>query len=363
MKKKFLLGMVAVTSLALAACGNSAANNGGGSTGSSDDNSASTGSKSLVVSTFGLSEDIVKKDIMDPFSKANDAKVTLEVGNSADRFTKLKNNPNSGVDVIELAQNNSTEGNQDDMFLEITEADVPNLANLTDGAKEVFESGAGVPIAVNSIGIVYDKEKVGKEITSWDDLWSEDLKGKISVPDITVTAGPLMLYVASDHAGKDIASDNGEAAFEAMEELKPNVVKTYSKSSDLANMFQSGEIEVAVVADFAVDIIKGAAENVEYVVPESGTYANYNTVNVPKETKNKDLALAFVNHRISEESQKAKALSLNEGPTNKDVELTEEEAENKTYGAIADRAEAVDFKMINENLPTWIDQWNRTMNN
>lgn len=362
MKKKFLVGMVALTSIALAACGNSAANN-GGSTGSSDDNSSNAGSKTLVVSTFGLSEDIVKKDIMDPFSKENDAKVTLEVGNSADRFTKLKNNPKSGVDVIELAQNNSTEGNQDDMFLNITEKDVPNLANLTDGAKEVYESGAGVPIAVNSIGIVYDKEKVGKEITSWDDLWSDDLKGKISVPDITVTAGPLMLYVASDHAGKDIASDDGEAAFKAMEELKPNVVKTYSKSSDLANMFQSGEIEVAVVADFAVDIIKGAADNVEYVVPESGTYANYNTVNIPKETENKELALAFVNHRISEESQKTKALSLNEGPTNKDVELTEAEAENKTYGVIADRAEAVDFKMINKNLPNWIDQWNRTMNN
>lgn len=45
-----------------------------------------------------------------------------------------------------------------------------------------------------------------------------------------------------------------------MKELKPNVVKTYSKSSDLANMFQSGEIEAAVVADFAVDIIQGAAE-------------------------------------------------------------------------------------------------------
>ena len=43
-----------------------------------------------------------------------------------------------------------------------------------------------------------------------------------------------------------------------MKELKPNVVKTYSKSSDLANMFQSGEIEAAVVADFAVDIIQGA---------------------------------------------------------------------------------------------------------
>ncbi len=34
-------------------------------------------------------------------------------------------------------------------------------------------------------------------------------------------------------------------------------------------MFQSGEIEAAVVADFAVDIIQGAAENVEYVVQKA----------------------------------------------------------------------------------------------
>lgn len=105
---------------------------------------------------------------------------------------------------MNLAQKNSTEGNQDDMFLEITEADVPNLANLTDSAKEVFESGSGVPIAVNSIVIVYDKEKVGHEITSWEDLWSEDLKGQISIPDITVTAGSLMLYVASDYVKQDM---------------------------------------------------------------------------------------------------------------------------------------------------------------
>lgn len=354
--KKYLFGLLLVSGVILGACGNSEA-----PTEATGNENAS--SNELVVSTFGLSEDIVKQDIMAPFEEANDAKITLEVGNSADRFTKFKNNPKAGVDVIELAQNNSTEGTQDGLFLDITEADVPNLENLTDSAKEVFESGSGVPIAVNSIGIVYDKEKVGHEITSWDDLWSEDLKGQISIPDITVTAGPLMLYVASDYAGQDIATDNGEKAFDALAELKPNVVKTYSKSSDLANMFQSGEISVAVVADFAVDIIKGATDTVTYVVPESGTYANFNTVNIPKDTKNKELALKFVNHRISEESQKAKALSLNEGPGNKDVELTAEEASNKTYGEIADRAKAVDFKMINENMSSWVDQWNRTMNN
>ena len=342
MKKRVILGTLVAATLLMTACGNSEATTKSESKG---------GSNALVVSTFGLSEDIVKKDIIAPFEKENEAKVTLEVGNSADRFTKLKNNPNAGIDVIELAQANAAQGGKEGLF-----------EKITPGAKEVFESGAGVPIAVNSIGIVYNKEKLGKEIKNWDDLWSADLKGKISVPDVATTAGPLMLYVASEHAGQDITKDNGKAAFEAMKELKPNVVKTYSKSSDLANMFQSGEIEAAVVADFAVDIIQGAAENVTYVVPESGTYANYNTVNIPKKAQNKETAFKFVNARISEESQKAKAISLNEGPTNQQVTLSEKEAKNKTYGAIAERAKTVDFNFINSQLADWIDQWNRTMN-
>lgn len=352
--KKSLLAVSAVALLALTACGNS------------DANVKKEGSKkadnTMVVSTFGLSEDIVKKDIINPFEKESSTKVTLDLGNSSDRFTKLKNNKKANIDIIELAQANSTEGNTSDMFEKLTEKEVPNLANLTDGAKEVFDNGGGVPIAVNSIGIIYDKEKVGKEIKSWDDLWDPALKGKISVPDISTTAGPLMLYVASEHAKTDITSDKGKAAFAEMEKLKPNVVKTYTKSSDLANMFQAGEIEVAVVADFAVDIIKSSSESLEYMVPASGTYANYNTVNVPKEAKNKELAYDFVNFRISEENQKTKALSLNEGPTNKKVTLSKEEQGNKTYGEVAERAKMVDFNFVNENLATWLDEWNKIMN-
>ena len=65
-----------------------------------------------------------------------------------------------------------------------------------------------------------------------------------------------MVHIASDYKDVDITSDNGKAAFEALEELKPNIVKTYTKSSDLTNMFSAGEISVAVVADFGVSLIQ-----------------------------------------------------------------------------------------------------------
>jgi ABC transporter len=380
MKKRASILAVAVLSLGLgllAGCGNSEANlsqktkesttaaesNSAekGETEEKSDSSEKTASGDLLVSTFGLNQDIVEKDIIKPFEEEYGVKVTLEVGNAAERLTKVESG-GSNVDVIELSQAGSTKGYAEGLFEELTEKEVPNIAKLSDKAKQVYQNGGGIPFSINSIGIIYDKEKVGHEIKDWKDLWESDLKNSIAIPDITTTAGPLFLSVAEEKGGKTFEEDKGEAAFKALEELKPNIVKTYSKSSDLANMFQAGEIKVAVVADFGVSTVQKADEAAEYIVPLSGTYANFNTVNVVKGAKNKENAFLFINHRISTENQAAKAKSLAEAPVNKEVQLSEEEVKTMTYGDVAERAKIVDFKLVNENLKDWIDQWNKLLN-
>lgn len=315
----------------------------------------------LIVSTFAIAEDVIKRDVFDPFTEANGINITYEVGNSGERYTKLVNNPNSTVDVIELSQNNAASGVTEGMFEELTEENVPNLALLVDSAKEVV-STAGAPYTMNSIGIIYNEEAAGMTIDEWSDLWDPALEGKISIPDITTTFGPAMLHVASDYAGVDITTDNGEAGFQALAELKPNIAKTYTRSSDLANLFQSGEIVAAIVGDFAYPIISEANPDVQYIVPESGTYANFNTLNVVANSDNKEAAYAYINWKLSQELQTTTASSLNEAPTNADVELDEETSANKTYGAIAERAKAIDFNFVNENLDQWINTWNEVLN-
>lgn len=380
MKKRVSVLTAALLSLSLgvlAGCGNSEANlsqskkesstaveSESGEKGTSSEKAASdekSNSGELIVSTFGLNQDIVESDIIKPFEEEYGVKVTLEVGNAAERLTKVEGG-GSNVDVIELSQSGSTKGYTEGLFEEVTEKEVPNLEKLSDQAKQVYQNGGGIPFSINSIGIIYNKEKLGHEITEWKDLWASDLKNSIAIPDITTTAGPLFLSVAGEKGGKALAEDNGAAAFQALEELKPNIVKTYSKSSDLANMFQAGEITVAVVADFGVSTVQKADAKAEYIVPASGTYANFNTVNVVKDAKNKENAFLFINHRISTENQTAKAKSLAEAPVNKEVELSEAEVKTMTYGAVAERAKIVDFKLVNENLKDWIDQWNKLLN-
>lgn len=319
--------------------------------------------QTLVVSTWGLSEDMLWRDVYEPFEKAYNCTIVLEQGTTAERYTKLESNPNSTVDIIELSQKAAADGYGANLFSKVDYAKVPNSRFLIPGAKAMISNGYGPAYTVNSIGIIYNPAAVNFEIKEWADLWRGELANKISIPDITTTFGPAMVYVAGDYAKNPVSSDQGAAAFKALGDLKKNVVKTYSRSSDLANMFTSGEIAAAVVGDFAIPIISQALPGVKFVVPASGTYANFNTIDIAANSKNKDLAHAYINWRIDQAVQSKTVFSINEAPTNGEVVLTEEEGKNITYGDVAQRARAVDYTLVNPLMSQWIDTWNRTLNN
>lgn len=355
MKKKVVAAILCMA-MVMTACG-------GQSTGdSAEGGAASDGKQKLVLSTFGLSEDISAEEVYAPFEEEYNCEIVTETGGANDRYTKLAADSESTIDVIELSQAMTAKGIEEGLFEDIDLSKLENAADMIDSAKSMAEAGQGVAYTINSIGIMYDPEAVGFEITSFDDLWDARLEGMVSIPEITTTFGPAMVYMASDHAGVDIKSDNGEAAFQALTELKPNLVKTYAKSADLINMFTSGEVAVAVVGDFGVPTIQKANPDLVYVTP-APTYANFNIISITKNCANKELAYAYVNYRLSQELQSKTGKALNEAPTNSKVTFSEEEAQNITYGEKAASAKVLDYSFVNPLLNDWIDQWNRIINN
>ena len=273
----------------------------------------------------------------------------------------MKNNPNSNIDITYLAESFSEQGIEAGIFEKLDYSKIPNAQKINEKAKYTVENGYGPAYTLNSIGIVVDPTS-NIEINSWEDLWKPELKGKIAIPDITTTNGAAVVDIAATKAGVDITEDNGEAAFKELEKLKPNVVKTYSKSSDLANMFSSGEIVAAIASDFAFETIQKAKPEVINVIPESGTYLNFNTININANSKNKDLAYEFINYVLSDEVQERAAKALNDAPINTDVKLNKEDAKNLAYGDIVKNAKTIDYKVVNPLMNDWINKWNRVMN-
>ena len=298
MKKR--LAVVLCAAMMLSACGGASGSDQAADTkgqaeadSKADDTEGSKGDGKLVLSTYGLSEDISEDEVYTPFEQEFGCEIVTETGGTNDRYTKLAADSESTIDVIELSQAMTAKGADEGLFDTIDLSKIPNAENLIPAAKELAENGQGIPYTINSIGIIYNPELTGFEIKSFDDLWDSRLEGMVSIPEITTTFGPAMVYVAGDHAGTPVAEDEGKAAFEALAELKPNLVKTYTKSSDLINMFTSGEVAAAVVGDFGVPTIVAANPDLVYVTPEE-TYANFNTINITKNCKNKDLAIDFL---------------------------------------------------------------------
>lgn len=361
MKKISLLLVILLTmSIFMVACSPATDNQPQGNQPSGDttENNNSGEPTELVISTWGFNEDLLRKNIYEPFEKANNVKIVLEVGNNADRLNKLRLG-SSTVDIIQIAEGFAIQAIEEGLFEKIDRSNIPNIENLYDVAKAPFGEEYGPAYTVGRYGIMYDEAKVSKPIESWADLWDESLAKQVTIPDITTTAGPFMPFIVADIEGLDVENDT-DAIFNKIKAIDKNLVKIYSKSSEVVNMFSQGEVSVVAGQDFSFGQVKAAVPTAKWVDPKEGAYAVVNTINVVKGTKHKELAEKFIDWILSEEVQKANAIDKVDSPANKNVVLTAEEAEGLTYGAdVIDKLVLADWKLINSVNKDWIQRWNK----
>ncbi len=183
---------------------------------------------------------------------------------------------------------------------ELDQANMPNLANLTPSLKNVdFDPGRklSVPWQGGFAGICWNKEKLPNGLSSVEELWDPQLKGRVGVlSEMRDTMGLLML-----DQGVDIAGDWGDEEFTAaIDLLKKQVsdgqvrnIKGNSYKEDLVN-----EDTLAAIV-WSGDITQLNAENGdkwEFLVPEKGgTLWNDNFV-VPIGSERKANAEALINY-------------------------------------------------------------------
>ncbi|SCG81826.1 putative spermidine/putrescine transport system substrate-binding protein [Proteiniborus sp. DW1] len=361
MKKISLLLVLLMTlSMFMVACSPASDNNTDTNQPNGDASNQSSSGKptELVISTWGFNEELLRKNIYEPFEKAHNVKIVLEVGNNADRLNKIRLG-SSNVDIIQIAEGFAIQAIEEGLFEKIDRSKIPNIENLYDVAKAPFGEDYGPAYTVGRFGIMYDEAKVSKPIESWADLWDESLAKQVTIPDITTTAGPFLPFIVADIEGLDVKADT-DAIFDKIKAIDKNLVKIYSKSSEVVNMFSQGEVAAVAGQDFSFGQVKEAVPTAKWVDPKEGAYAVVNTINIVKGTKNKELAEKFIDWILSEEVQKANAIDKVDSPANKNVVLTEEEAEGLTYGAeIIDKLILADWEYINSVNKEWIDRWNK----
>ena len=379
MKKKLLsVALAAVMASSLAACGGSdkADTPSGDTQAAASSEAAGTETKAeeenagdakadlpsfegqeLRISTFSFNAELVQKNIYDPFMEATGCKLVIETGKNAERVTKIKESPEN-YDIVVIGDAFIADLIDADLIETVDAANLSNLDAVYDNAKAPFGEGYGPAYSFNRLGIVYDKSTCPIEITSWADLWNPELADSIAIPDITTTSGPLMYYSVAKMAGLTPGSDD-DAIMAKFEELKPNIMKTYTSANDTITMLNQGEVSVAVLLDYSYTAAQSASDDYVWVDPSEGVFSGFNAVNVIKGTQNKELAETFINFYISKEVQLAEALDGVDAPVRTDVELTPEQAANFTYGEeMIDGLQIPDWEVINANKADWTAKWN-----
>lgn len=313
--------------------------------------------KTLTISWWGFNGEKLEEFVLAPFREQCGCEIQFETGNNGERLNKLQIRNGAGVDVAYFSDTFSQQGIDLGLFQKIDPAKLPNLEGLYDIAKDP-QGGYGPAYTIGRVGIVYDSAKVKTPITSWNDLWREDLASSISLPSITTTAGPMVVVKAGEHEGVDAFTDT-DGAFAGIEALKPNVVKNFTTGSELINLFSTGEITTGVVQDFTLGQIKAAVPTVVWADLSEGSIATVNTVNIPKGAAEPELAYQFINFLLSPEIQQKMAEEGVDAPVVKSVTLTPEQAALWTYGAdVIAGLQSMDTAKLNAAKGGWVDRWN-----
>jgi putative spermidine/putrescine transport system substrate-binding protein len=313
--------------------------------------------KTLTISMWGFNGDKLEQFLFKPFKEKYNVDIVLEAGNAGDRLNKVRVRK-GGVDLIYLSDVFSQAGIADQLFDKIDTDRLTNLKDLYEIAQAPQGEGYGPGYTVGRYGIVYDTAKVAAPVVAWGDLWRPEFKHRLTLPGFNTTAGPLNVLVAAARKGVDPYADP-DAAFASLAELKPNLVKTYNTGSELVNLFSTGEVVAAAAQDFTFPALKAAVPTMKWAELNDGDFASFNTVNIVKGTRQKELAEAFINWHLSVEVQKALAIAGTDAPANTKVVLSPEQAAPWTYGeAVIKSLRKPDYAKLNAAKPDWGDRWN-----
>lgn len=290
-----------------------------GCSGSGDD---AASSDTIVVSTFPFGVEEFQQAVIDPFTEKTGIRVEVETGSNADRLSQLQlaaGDP--GIDVMLISDTFAASGQEQDLFQDFDESDVPNLANIADFAVEEGFDGPAYSYQLN--GTLYDTEQVtAAQAADWSLYADPAFAGRLAFPDISVTAGQLA--VSGVAAAYGSGPYDVDSAYSTIGGWAPGILQFYTSSTEVTNLLTQGEIVAAdALSGFATTLI-ASGEPVAWTAPSEGRYMATNRAMIPAGAPNVDGAHAFIDYLLSVEAQSASAQIVGDLPVALDAEIPDE---------------------------------------
>lgn len=302
------------------------------------------------VMTFGSTWERVIKPMAADFEKETGLKIVPVIENSsAEGLAKLQaSRSEPGVDVWFTGEAIAMRAATDkELFLPLPKDKIPTLSEVMPGAvSDMFVAYWYFPT-----GIVYRKDMVpGGEITSWDDLFKPELKGKIALPVPTVYPGRTIMIEALLHGGNE---DNVQPGIDYLGEHADQVAMFHSSDSMARKALASGEIAAMLGSPSAVKELKDQGFDVTMATPYPTPLIFEGMMMV--NGGNEEAAATFINRALKADWQQHMTNVYNLGPVNVNAEPAEA---LKAILPTEKESVKLDEAKINKNLGAWTEKFN-----
>ena len=312
--------------------------------------------KTLTISVYSFAQDEYKEILYDPFEEICDCKLVIETGNSVERMAKIEANAsNPVIDMAVIASQDALELARKDLLAQLDVSKLANLSKLYSAAQDPIGDNFAVGYTFYASSIVYRSDLI--KVNSWADLLDEKLAGNVALPNITGTQGPLTLMMLDKAVGNDGSDLTG--VISEVGKHADDIVTFYSRSSELTQLMNQEEVIAAPVGRFAWSAFKDSPLPFAWAEPAEGQAGGMNVMVMTKGNGNEDLAYQFMNYWLSTEVQTKVAEALVDSPANAEVVVSDEIADNLTYGAdLINSLNLLSPAEIIDNREAWVEQWN-----
>src|SRR5215211_9655 len=180
-------------------------------------------------------------------------------------------------------------------------SNVLNFKNVSPNFRDLaFDPGNkySIPFHWGTTGILYRKDLVHKEITSWSDLWDPEFEGKVGIWPIPRSVIPITLKSLGYPANSEEPA-HLQAALEKMLELRKKSFLVSNVNSSIVPILAEGEAVIGY--GWAYDALTIEDAPITYIIPAEGSILWSDHFVIPANSPNKRTAELFLDFLLRPE--------------------------------------------------------------
>lgn len=239
--------------------------------------------------------DYIDESLIAEFEAETKMKVVYDTyATNEDMYVKMKSG-GSTYDVIFPSDYMLTRMLEEDMLAKLDLLKIPNAKHIEErfrGLDYDPDNAYSVPYTWGTVGILYNTTMVDEVVDSWDILWDPKYAKEILMLDSQRDSIAVALLKLG-YSINTLDPHELEEAGELLKEQKP-LVLAYVVDEGQDKMI-AGEAALAVVWSGEATNARMENPDLAFAIPNEGTNVWFDVMAVPKDAKNKDGAMRFIN--------------------------------------------------------------------